>query len=52
MLAIFYGDQILLNDLTKARGWDFIDVPPFAAGELTIGITYGAYPTETLRHGA
>jgi len=49
MLAIFYGGQILLNDLTDARGWDFIDVPPFAAGVLTIGIIYGAYLTETFR---
>jgi len=49
MLAIFYGGQILLNDLTEARGWDFIDVPPFAAGVLTIGIIYGAYLTETFR---
>jgi len=47
MLAIFYGGQILLNDLTDARGWDFIDVPPFAAGVLTIGIIYGACLTET-----
>jgi len=49
MLAIFYGGQFLLNDLTEARGWDFIDVPPYAAGVLTIGIIYGAYLTETFR---
>ncbi len=49
MLAIFYGGQILLNDLVEARGWDYIDVPPFAAGVLTIGFIYGAYLTETFR---
>jgi arginine/ornithine transport system permease protein len=49
MLLIFYGGQILLNDLGAARGWDYIDVPPFAAGVLTIGFIFGAYLTETFR---
>ncbi len=49
MLAIFYGGQILVNKLAEARGWDYIDVPPFAAGVLTIGFIFGAYLTETFR---
>jgi len=49
MLLIFYGGQILLNDLAEARGWGYIDVPPFAAGVLTIGFVFGAYLTETFR---
>ncbi len=49
MLAIFYGGQILLNAIADARGWDVIDVPPFAAGVLTIGFIFGAYLTETFR---
>ena len=49
MLAIFYGGQILLNDLVEAQGWDYVDVPPFAAGVLTIGFIFGAYLTETFR---
>jgi len=49
MLAIFYGGQILLNRLTDAQGWDYIDVPPYAAGVLTIGFIFGAYLTETFR---
>ena len=49
MLFIFYGGQILLNALTESRGWDTIDVPPFAAGVLTIGFIFGAYLTETFR---
>ena len=49
MLAIFYGGQILLNRLTDAQGWDYIDVPPCAAGVLTIGFIFGAYLTETFR---
>lgn len=49
MLAIFYGGQILLNRFADAQGWDYIDVPPFAAGVLTIGFIYGAFLTETFR---
>jgi arginine/ornithine transport system permease protein len=49
MLFIFYGGQILLNSLAEAQGWGYIDVPPFAAGVLTIGFIFGAYLTETFR---
>jgi His/Glu/Gln/Arg/opine family amino acid ABC transporter permease subunit len=49
MLFIFYGGQILLNQLAEARGWDYVDVPPFLAGTLTIGFIFGAYLTETFR---
>ncbi len=49
MLLIFYGGQILLNDLADRMGWGYIDVPPFAAGVLTIGFVFGAYLTETFR---
>jgi arginine/ornithine transport system permease protein len=49
MLFIFYGGQILLNHVADAQGWGYIDVPPFAAGVLTIGFIFGAYLTETFR---
>ncbi len=49
MLFVFYGGQILLNALAEAQGWGTIDVPPFAAGVLTIGFIFGAYLTETFR---
>jgi arginine/ornithine transport system permease protein len=49
MLFVFYGGQILLNAVAEARGWGYIDVPPFAAGVLTIGFIFGAYLTETFR---
>jgi His/Glu/Gln/Arg/opine family amino acid ABC transporter permease subunit len=49
MLFIFYGGQILLNELAESQGWGYIDVPPFAAGVLTIGFIFGAYLTETFR---
>jgi His/Glu/Gln/Arg/opine family amino acid ABC transporter permease subunit len=49
MLGIFYGGQILLNDVVEAQGWAYIDVPPFVAGVLTLGFIFGAYLTETFR---
>ncbi len=49
MLFVFYGGQILLNALAEAQGWGSVDVPPFAAGVLTIGFIYGAFLTETFR---
>ena len=49
MLFIFYGGQILLNKLADLQGWGYVDVPPFAAGTLTIGFVFGAYLTETFR---
>lgn len=49
MLLLFYGMQILLNDLTDALGWDQIDIDPFWAGVITLGFIYGAYFAETFR---
>jgi arginine/ornithine transport system permease protein len=49
MLGIFYGGQILINGVAESRGWDYIDVPPFVAGVLTLGFIFGAYLTETFR---
>ena len=49
MLLIFYGGQIGINALAESQGWDYIDVPPFWAGVLTIGFIFGAYLTETFR---
>jgi ABC-type arginine transport system permease subunit len=49
MLFIFYGGQIALNHVAERQGWGYIDVPPYAAGVLTIGFIFGAYLTETFR---
>ncbi len=51
MMLIFFGGQILLNNLGDKMGWDYIDVSPFIAGTLTIGFIFGAYMTETFRGG-
>jgi arginine/ornithine transport system permease protein len=49
MLLIFYGGQIAINRLAESQGWGYIDIPPFAAGVITIGFIFGAYLTETFR---
>jgi arginine/ornithine transport system permease protein len=49
MLMVFYGGQMLLNALGQRLGWDYVEVPAFAAGALTIGFVFGAYMTETFR---
>ena len=49
MLLVFYGGQMLVNQLGDHLGWDYIDIDPFVAGVLTIGFIFGAYLTEVLR---
>ena len=49
MLLLFYSLQIALNRLTEWAGLAQIDIDPFVAGVVTLGIIYGAYFTETFR---
>lgn len=49
MLLIFYSLQIWLNNLTDALGMSQIDINPFGAGIVALGLIYGAYFTETFR---
>lgn len=50
MLLIFFGGQVLVNDLAYRVGYSgYIDINPFVAGVLTIGFIFGAYMTETFR---
>ncbi len=51
MFIIYFGGQIVVNDIGDRLGWDYIDVSRFAAGVLTIGFIFGAYMTETFRGG-
>ena len=51
MMIIFFGGQLIINDLADSMGWGYIDISPFVAGTLTIGFIYGAYMTETFRGG-
>ncbi|NMG45843.1 ABC transporter permease subunit [Aromatoleum toluvorans] len=49
MLLVFYGGQLLLNEVVDYFEWEFIEINPFVAGVLTIGFIFGAYFTETFR---
>lgn len=50
MLLIFFGGQLLVNDLALLVGHDdYIDINPYVAGIMTIGFIFGAYMTETFR---
>ncbi len=49
MLLIFFGGQLLVNDIGAYFEWDYIDIDPFTAGTLTIGFIFGAYMGETFR---
>ncbi|QKJ87954.1 Histidine ABC transporter, permease protein HisQ [Paramixta manurensis] len=49
MLLIFYGLQIMLNQVTDALGMAQFDIDPMVAGIITLGFIYGAYFTETFR---
>ncbi|MDU4289976.1 histidine ABC transporter permease HisQ [Mixta calida] len=49
MLLIFYGLQIVLNQITEALGIAQFDIDPMVAGIITLGFIYGAYFTETFR---
>ncbi len=50
MLLIFYGGQMLVNNLAFALGYEeYVDINPFIAGVGTIGFIFGAYMAETFR---
>ncbi|KJV26118.1 ABC transporter [Aquitalea magnusonii] len=49
MFLLFFGVQMLLNDVAAAMGWAAPDIDPFIAGVLTLGFIFGAYMTETFR---
>ncbi|MEE9309415.1 MAG: ABC transporter permease [Cocleimonas sp.] len=49
MMLIFFGGQIIVNNIGEKFGWGYIDVDPFVAGIMTIGFIFGAYMAETFR---
>jgi His/Glu/Gln/Arg/opine family amino acid ABC transporter permease subunit len=51
ILLVYYGITILLQQLlTLATGGEvLIDIDPFTAGTLTLGVIYGAFTTEVFR---
>lgn len=51
MMIIFFGGQLIVNDISESLGLGYVDISPFIAGTLTIGFIFGAYMTETFRGG-
>ncbi len=50
MLLVFYGGTTGLNQLLRWTGsTTSVDINPFIAGVLTLGLIYGAYMSETFR---
>lgn len=50
MLLVFYGGTTGLNQLLRWTGsTTSVDINPFVAGVLTLGLIYGAYMSETFR---
>jgi len=51
MTLIFFGGQIVVNNIGAKLGLEYIDVNPFIAGVITIGFIFGAYMAESFRGG-
>lgn len=51
LFLLYYGGQYLLNALSKAYGWERLDMSPFTTGVLAIGMIFGAYMAESFRGG-
>jgi len=49
MTLIFFGGQMVINQIGDRLGWGYVDVDPFVSGVLTIGFIFGAYMSETFR---
>ena len=49
MMLIFFGGQIIVNNIGDKFGWGYIDIDPMIAGIITIGFIFGAYMGETFR---
>lgn len=50
VLLIYFGSSAALSGLARLAGYDvYIELSPFAAGTLALGLTFGAYATEVFR---
>jgi His/Glu/Gln/Arg/opine family amino acid ABC transporter permease subunit len=50
MLLVFFGGQMLLNDLGELTGlWDYVDVDALSSAIFSIGFIFGAYMSEAFR---
>jgi len=51
LLIVYFGSAVTLTSIARAidPAVQFVDIPPFWAGALAIGLIVGAYTTETFR---
>ncbi len=50
VLIIYFGSAGILTTVASALGHDgFVELSPFAAGTIALGLTFGAYATEVFR---
>jgi arginine/ornithine transport system permease protein len=49
MFLLFFGGQMLINNVAEHFGLGAPEINPMVAGVLTIGFIFGAYMTETFR---
>ncbi len=49
LLLVYFGGQRLVNTVAGWFGSGPVDLPPFLAGVISIGLIYGAYLTEVFR---
>ena len=50
VLIVFFGATTVLNSVARGLGFDtYIEISPYLAGVLALGLTFGAYATEVLR---
>ena len=49
MFLIFFGSQLLVNQLTEAYDLDYIILNAFSAGVMTLSLIYSAFMAETFR---
>ena len=50
VLIIYFGTATLLMAIARQFGYDeYIEIGPFTAGVIALGLTFGAYASEVLR---
>ena len=49
VLLIYFGTAGILTAISDRFGYGYMELNPFAAGTLALGLTFGAYATEVFR---
>jgi putative lysine/arginine/ornithine/histidine/octopine transport system permease protein len=49
VLLLYFGSSRVLTAVSEAFGGGYVELDPFAAGTIALGLTFGAYATEVFR---